>query len=229
MECLENQDYFVLNNDRVIKLKNGRILFSVAKHTVLDTDKDFEPGEIHFFISDDDGNSFRKTSQVFKCPFPQNPDGYEEPGLFQFEDGKIWCYIRTSLGFQYECFSEDNGETFTLPEPNLFFSSACSPMLVKDCGENTVAIFNPVPEHILRKESEPWGRTPYVMAVSKDNGKTFTKENLYYIEDDLDNGYCYPAIYAGKDYMLLAYYHSNNTEICLNSTKIIKINYSEIE
>lgn len=229
MECLEEQDYFVLNNDRVLKLKNGSILFAVAKHTVLNTEKDFEPGEIHFFISDDDGKSFRKTSQVFKCPFPQNPDGYEEPGLFQYEDGKIWCYIRTGLGFQYECFSTDNGETFTLPEPNIFFSSACSPMLVKNCGKNTVAIFNPVPEHILRDDSEPWGRTPYVMAVSKDNGKTFTKENLYYIEDDLNNGYCYPAIYAGEDYMLLAYYHSNNTDICLNSTKIIKIDYSEIE
>ena len=228
MECLEEQDYFVLNNDRVIKLKNNRILFSVAKHTVLNTNKDFEPGEIHFFFSDDDGNSWRKTNQVFKCPFPQNPDGYEEPGLFQFEDGKIWCYIRTGLGFQYECFSEDNGETFSVPEPNLFFSSACSPMIVKDCGENTVAIFNPVPEHILRKESEPWGRTPFVMAVSDDNGKTFSKENLFYIEDDLSNGYCYPAIYAGEAYMLVAYYHSNNTGICLNSTKIIKIDYSEI-
>lgn len=229
MECLEEQDYFVLNNDRVLKLQNGRIIFSVAKHTVLNTTKDFEPGEIHFFISDDDGKTWRKTKQVFKCPFPQNPDGYEEPGLYQFPDGKIWCYIRTGLGFQYECFSEDNGETFTLPEPNLFFSSACSPMLVKNCGKNTVAIFNPVPEHILRSDSEPWGRTPYVMAVSKDKGKTFTKENLYYIEDDLDNGYCYPAIYEGENYMLLAYYHSNNTDICLNSTKIIKINYSEIE
>ena len=228
MECLEEQDYYVLNNDRVLRLKNGRIIFSVAKHTVLDTDKDFEAGEIHFFISDDDGKTFKKTETVLKCPFPNNEDGYEEPGLFQFEDGKIWCYIRTSLGFQYECFSYDNGETFTLPEPNMFFSSACSPMLVKNCGENTVAIFNPVPEHILRDDSEPWGRTPYVMAVSKDNGKTFTKENLYYIEDDLTNGYCYPAIYEGEDFMLVAYYHSNNTDVCLNSTKIIKIDYKEI-
>ncbi len=227
MECLENQDYYVLNNDRVLRLQNGRILFSVAKHTVLNTEKDFEPGELHFFYSDDDGKTWQKTDTVFKCPFPNNPDGYEEPGLYQFEDGKIWCYIRTGLGFQYECFSEDFGMTWTLPEPNLFFSSACSPMLVKKCGENTVAIFNPVPEHILREESEPWGRTPYVMAVSKDNGKTFNKENLYYIEDDLNNGYCYPAIYAGEDYMLLAYYHSNNTEICLNSTKIIKIDYND--
>ena len=229
MECLEEQDYFVLNNDRVLKLKSGRILFSVAKHTVLNTDKDFEPGELHFFISDDDGKTFRKNQMVFKCPFPQNPDGYEEPGLFQFEDGRIWCYIRTGLGFQYECFSDDDGETFTLPEPNMFFSSACSPMLVKNCGKNTVAIFNPVPEHILRDDNEPWGRTPYVMAVSKDNGKTFEKENVYYLEDDLNNGYCYPAVYEGDEYMLVAYYHSNNTGVCLNSTKIVKIMYNEIQ
>ena len=228
MESLPEQDYFVLNNDRVLKLSDGRILFAAAKHTVINADKDFMPGEIHFFFSDDDGNNWKKTETVFKCPFPQNPDGYEEPGLYQFPDGKIWCYIRTGLGFQYECFSKDNGETFTLPEPNLFFSSACSPMLVKKCSKNTVAIFNPVPEHILREDNEPWGRTPYVMAVSKDNGKTFTKQHLYYIEDDLNNGYCYPAIYEGVDYMLVAYYHSNNTGICLNSTKIIKIMYDEI-
>ena len=228
MKCLEEQDYFVLNNDRVLRLSNGRILFAVAKHTVLNTEKDFEPGEIHFFISDDNGNSFRKTNTVFKCPFPQNPDGYEEPGLFQHDDGRVWCYIRTSLGFQYECFSLDNGEGFTLPEPNLFFSSACSPMLVKNFKGKVVAIFNPVPEHVLRHECEPWGRTPFVMAVSDDNGKTFSKEKLYCIEDDLNNGYCYPAIYEGDNYMLAAYYHSNNTGICLNSTKIIKIDYSEI-
>ena len=110
----------------------------------------------------------------------------------------------------------------------MFFSSACSPMSVKDCGESTVAIFNPIPEHILREESEPWGRTPYVIAVSKDRGKTFLKENIYFIEDDRNNGYCYPAIYEGDDFMLVAYYHSNNSGICLNSTKIVKILYSEI-
>lgn len=228
MQCLEEQDYFVLNNDRVLRLSNGRILFSVAKHTVLNTDKDFEPGEIHFFYSDDDGKSWVKTDVILKCPFPQNPDGYEEPGLYQLSDGRIWCYIRTGLGFQYECFSEDFGLTWTLPEPNLFFSSACSPMLVKDCGIYTTAIFNPIPEHILRRDSEPWGRTPFVMAVSFDKGKTFDKENMFYIEDDLNNGYCYPAIYADEEFMLVAYYHSNNTGICLNSTKIIKIMYDEL-
>ena len=229
MECLAEQDYYVLNNDRVLRLKSGRIIFSAARHTVLTEHKEFMPGIICFFISDDDGKTWYKTDTEFPCPFPNNPDGYEEPGLYVLADGRLWCYIRTSLGFQFECFSADDGITWTIPEPNMFFSSACSPMLVKDCGEKTVAVFNPVPEHALRRDSEPWGRTPYVMAVSCDRAKTFEKSNIYYIEDDRDNGYCYPAIFSGDDYLLLAYYHSNGTDVCLNSTKMIKIMYDEIK
>lgn len=228
MDCLKVQDYYVLNNDRVVKLKNGRIIFAVARHTVLNCNKDFMPGEICFFVSDDDGLTWKKTETEFRCPFENNPDGYEEPGLYELADGRLWCYIRTSIGFQFECFSDDFGTTWSTPEPNLFFSSACSPMLVKDCGNLTIAVFNPVPEHVLRNESEPWGRTPYVLAVSKDKGKTFNKESVYYIEDDLNNGYCYPAVFAGNDYFLAAYYHSNNTDVCLNCTKIVKILYNEI-
>lgn len=228
MNCLPVQDYYVLNNDRVIKLRNGRIIFAVARHTVLTEYKEFMPGEICFFISDDDGLSWYKTDTEFKCPFENNPDGYEEPGLYEFDDGRLWCYIRTSLGFQFECFSSDGGITWSTPEPNLFFSSACSPMLVKDCGKYTVAVFNPIPEHILRSENEPWGRTPYVIAVSMDRGNSFKKENVFFIEDDLNNGYCYPAITEIENGFLVAYYHSNNTEICLNSTKIVKVNYDEI-
>ena len=40
--------------------------------------------------------------------------------------------------------------------------------------------------------------------------------------------YYHAAFYEGEDFMLVAYYHSNNTDICLNSTKIIKIDYTEI-
>lgn len=229
LNCLDVQDYYVINNDRVIKLKNGRILFAAARHTVLTEHKEFMPGEICFFYSDDDGESWHKTEQEFPCTFKNNSDGYEEPGLYELPDGRVWCYIRTSLGFQFECFSADGGLTWTHPEPNLFFSSACSPMLVKDCGEYTVAVFNPEPEHLLRDESEPWGRTPYVVAVSTDKAKTFKKENIFYLEDDRENGYCYPAIVETKDGFLVAYYHSNGTGICLNSLKITKIIYDELE
>ncbi len=228
LDCLEKDDYYVLNNDRVIRLKNGRILFAVARHTV-HTHKDcFMPGEVCFFYSDDDGKSWKKSETELKCPFPKDPNGFQEPGLYELRDGRIWCYIRTGLGFQFEAFSEDLGESWSTPEPNTFFSSPCSPMLIKNCGKLTVAVFNPVPEHILRDDDEEfWGRTPYTIAVSTDKGLTFKKENIFYLEDDLNNGYCYPAVFDGEDYLLVAYYHSNNSDICLNSTKIVKISLDE--
>ena len=230
IEGITEEDYYVLNNDRVIRLKNGRILFALARHTIHSAATDFPPGEICFFYSDDDGKAFKKSSQVLSCPFKNDPNGFQEPGLFEFDNGKIWCYIRTGLGFQFQCFSEDCGESWSEPEPNLFFSSPCSPMLVKNLKNLTVAIFNPIPEHILRDdEKEFWGRTPFALAVSRENGKTFKQEDLYYIEDDLNNGYCYPAILEREDYFLAAYYHSNGTNCCLNSTKIIKITFEEIE
>ena len=228
LACIEVADYYILNNDRVLKTKSGRIILPLARHTVLNGDDAFMPGDLCFVYSDDDGKTWIKTETELLNPFNNNPDGYEEPGLYELADGRLWCYIRTNTGFQYESFSSDNGITWTKPEPNLFFSSPCSPMLVKDCGDITVAVFNPVPEHIMREENDLWGRTPYVMAVSKYKGKTFSRENLFYIEDDLNNGYCYPAVFDGGDYMLLAYYHSNNSGICLNSTKMIKIMYDEL-
>ena len=231
VNCLEgilSNDYYILNNDRVIKLKNGRILFALARHNYLSSEE-LAPGKICFVFSDDDGKSWQRASAELVCPFKNNPLGFQEPGLYEFEDDRIWCYIRTGLGFQFQAFSEDAGETWTEPEPNTFFSSPSSPMLVKKCGGLTLAIFNPVPEHILREDDEEfWGRTPYTLAVSRNDGKTFSREQLYFIEDDLNNGDCYPAVIACENHFLVAYYHSDNSDICLNATKIIKVQYSEL-
>lgn len=229
LSCIKKRDYYILNNDRAVRLRSGRILLPLARHTIYENPDIFMPGELCFVYSDDDGISWHKTEHELKLPFSDDKNGLQEPGVYEMTDGKIWCYIRTGVGFQFQCFSDDSGITWSAPQPNIFFSSPCSPMLVTDCKNLTLAIFNPIPEHILRDdEKEFWGRTPYVMAVSKDKGKTFTQEDLYYLEDDLNNGYCYPAVFEGDDYFLVAYYHSNNTDCCLNSTKITKIMFDEI-
>ncbi len=227
MQSLDKQDYYVLNNDRAVKTASGRIILPMARHSIY-KGLEFAPGELCFFVSDDDGISWRKTETEFSLPYSTDDDGYQEPGLYEMPDGRLWCYIRTGLGCQFECFSSDNGESWTSPEPNHFFSSPLSPMLVKNIGRYTVSVFNPIPNHLLSDDEKTWGRTPYVCAISEDRGKTFTKERTYFIEDDFSNGYCYPAIIDGDGYFLVAYYHSNNTGICLNSTKIIKIMYDEI-
>lgn len=224
----QNTDYYVLNNDRVLRLKNGRLILSASRHSIFTGSEKLAPGVLCFFCSDDDGFTWRKLGTEFAMPFPGDPLGFQEPGLYEFEDGGLWCYIRTGLGCQFQCFSQDCGDSWSFPEPNYFFSSPPSPMLVKDAGPYTLAIFNPIPRYNTRPASEPWGRTPYICAVSTDRGKTFSPDKLLCLEDDPNNGYCYPALLPGSDYFLLAYYHSNNTGICLNSCKIVKVFFDEL-
>lgn len=229
-EYLPEDNYYVLNNDRVIKLKNGRIIFASSRHNLNRTNGSLASGVVCFFISDDDGVTWRKTDCELVPRYKEDGcRGYQEPGLFEFEDGKLWCYIRCWLGCQFECFSEDFGETWSDEKPNYFFSSPDSPMLIKNVGKFTISIFNPIPRYNTRPASEVWGRTPYVIAVSLDNGKIFSPNNMYYLEDDLENGYCYPAVIETADGFLVAYYHSNGTGVCLNSTKITKIKFDEFE
>ena len=102
---------------------------------------------------------------------------------------------------------------------------------MKKVGEYTVSIFNPIPypSPFIKDEATEVhrsGRTPFICAVSENDGEHFTK--AYYLEDDLTNAYCYPAIFDGDSYFLTAYYHSNNNESPLTCCKMIKVMYDEI-
>ena len=232
--CFPVEGYHVLNNDRVIRLKSGRILMPVAIHAlegIGNTMKTSHPGMIMFSVSDDDGKTWRLISRIIQSPF-RDKTQLQEPGVYQHEDGKVWMWCRTRYGCQYMAFSDDDGETWSEVEPGLFFSSPNSPMQVKKAGKYTLAVFNPIPDFCGRdREREPWSRTPLVCAVSRDDGRNHdgtSFDQLVYLEDDRTNGYCYPAIFAGDDYFLVTYYHTNNTGYCLNSTKILKVQFSEL-
>ena len=102
--------------------------------------------------------------------------------------------------FQYST----DGETWTTPLPNRYFTSPRSPLLMKDAGPFTLAVFNPIPYFKTADMTRTWGRTPMVCAISDNRGEEFTR--LVYLEDDPENGYCYPAIFDGGSYVLISYY-----------------------
>jgi len=226
--CIPDDSYHVVNNDRVVRLENGRLIIPAALHKTSGL-TGYEPGIVSVFYSDDDGETWQESERVY-LPFENDEKGLQEPGVIQREDGTVHMWLRTDLGFQFETFSSDMGEKWSAVQPNKYFSSPCSPMQIKRVGEKyTVAIFNPVPRIRVFGElyKKGWGRTPYVCAVSLDGGLTFTK--CFYLEDDLNESYCYPAIIEGNDYFMVAYYHSNGSGIPLNSLKILKIMYDELE
>lgn len=241
--CLDEDGYYILNNDRVIRLKSGRIVLPVNRHG--DSGTSLHPGYFFTCYSDDDGATWQVSRDSVHSPYNDNTR-LQEPGFFELPDGRLWMYCRTSYGFQYQSFSADGGNTWEPVVPCFRFSSPDSPMLVKQMGKYTVSVFNPVGYNCIREDTEVWGspkRTPYVCAVSRDGGLSFTDmsvtprdggfrpfvENCFLLEDDTSNSYCYPAIIEVEGGFLVAYYHSNNTPVCLNCTKITKVSFDELE
>ena len=241
--CSKEYGYFVGNNDRLIQLKNGRLLMPLSYHGK--SLQILTPGMIRFVYSDDNGRSWTLTDVKIRSSYSDDRQ-CQEPGVFELDDGRLWTYFRTAYGHQYQSFSLNDGETWSAPIPNLYFTSPDSPMLVKRVKDYVIAIFNPIGYHCLNTRTEAWRspkRTPYVCAVSRDGGVRFDStdksfadggfapfiKNCVLLEDDLKNSYCYPAVLETKEGFLVAYYHSNDTEICLNSTKIIKITHEEME
>lgn len=223
--------YWVIENDHLLKLQNGRILLPANIHSEIENGevKIIEHGLKCIFASDDDGLTWKEIAEKQDIPFADKSEtGLQETALYQHESGRIRALSRTDLAFQFECFSDDNGKTWSEPSPNRFFSSPDSPLLMKKVGKFTVAVFNPIPNYTTRPNADGivWGRTPLVCAVSEDDGMNFRE--IYAIEDDPTNGYCYPAIIDGNDYFLVSYYHSNNNDCPLTSCKIKKIMFDEI-
>ena len=225
-------NYYVVNNDRVLRLQNGDIFFSAALHNInkdcTQTNEKIARAVATFFRSADDGKTFLDEGVMLEAPF-ENVDrvGLQEPGLFQFENGTLWAYFRTRLGCQYRSISLDNGHTWSAPAPDFRFTSPRAPMLVKTVGKYTVAVFNPVPEGAYTAAPFGMDRTPLMLSVSEDGGETFLRS--YLLEDDPKNAYCYPAIIEIEGGFLVSYYHSNGTGQFLNCTKITRVLFDEIK
>ena len=224
--CISSHGYYVLENDHAIILKSGRILVPLNRHDVTDG-VICTYGKMLMMASDNDGETWNIISDEISSPFPPEvtATGFQETAVYQMPNGLIRSTSRTDLGCQWECYSKDDGATWSAPAPNRFFSSPDAPLLMKDVGPLTVAAFCPIPRFTTRYEGR-MGRTPFIVAVSDDKGKNFTR--VFYLENDLFNGYCYPAIFDGGDYMLISYYHSDDSDTVLRSTKILKIKCCEI-
>lgn len=222
--------YYVLNNDRVIRLKTGRILVPLAFHrsgikpdgkTPVFDGRSFNC----FLFSDDDGYTWAEAPDTVYPTFTNTKTGLQEPGLIEKLNGTVWAYARTDKMYQYEFFSTDVGLHWTVPQPSRF-TSPPSPMLIKRNPETNVlyAVWNPIPMYNGRERSSAgWGRTPLVYATSNDDGITWSDPII--IEENPEHGYCYPAIFFTNDNAMLLSYCSGGPAdgICLARTTIMKI------
>jgi hypothetical protein len=225
--CMPRDGYFVVNNDRVVRLSCGRILVPAAEHVPTFHGEDrphYSPATSTFFFSDDEGQSWREGPALLALGGVRSATGLQEPGVVELADGSLYGWARTDLSRQYQFKSASRGENWSMPLPSPF-SSPVSPLSMKRLADGRLlALWNPVPDYPTRRyPPRSGGRSPLIAAVSADDGQHWTGPLV--LEDDPDSGYCYTTIYEAGDAVLLAYCAGNvqRDVACLNRLRIRRL------
>jgi len=195
--------YHVMNNARVLRLANGRLLAPVA-HTRDWADS--RKQSAFCYISDDDGLSWLPSEG--EVSLPQSQVGCQEPGLVEIASGLL-MYIRTDLGHVYAARSTDAGNTWDEPRALGQLASPMSPCTMCRLSDgDLLAVYNHRPD----AKTAAWSdRTPLSAALSWDNGGTWRR--ITPIETDARFCYAYTSLRVyGTDLVMTYYVWSREAE-----------------
>ena len=199
------QGYHVVNNDRVIQLKSGRLLVPVA-HTPHCWCE--QPWKSFCYFSDDNGSTWVVSDNKISLPKGYGTPtrdkifGALEPGVVELIDGRILMVIRTQLGHIYKSYSTDGGSTWTEALPMSLVSPGAPSSIkrIPDTGDLLIIWNNNFdPEEFMCGR-----RCPLTAAISRDDGETW--ENIRNIETDESKDYAYTSITFLKEKVLLTYF-----------------------
>jgi sialidase-1 len=192
--------YHVMNNDRVMVLKSGRLVCPVAW-----TADVFQAGGGHFvsvcFLSDDGGRTWRRSADQVDAP----KRGAMEPEVLELSGGKLLMIVRTQLGQIATSFSTDGGDHWSAPD-KLTVQSPESPATIRQipATNDLLLIWN---NTYTPSANHGGKRTPLTAAVSSDGGQTW--RHVRNLESDPEQGYAYTSIAFHRDRALLTYYFSD--------------------
>lgn len=168
--------------NKPLRLQNGTVLAPTS------TEIDGE-WKAHIDISYDDGRTWTKTPDI-------NAGSVKmiQPTLWQSADGSVHMFTRTNSGKIYRSDSTDNGKTWSdAYATNIPNNNSGIDLDVDGAGRIFLAYNN---------TSIPGIRTPLSLAVSLDDGQTFTK--ILTFERGLAE-YSYPAVVIKGDTIHITY------------------------
>ena len=203
--------YYILNNDRVVQLSSGRLVAPLAQHYGPGW-KEWDTGIGHLmcYLSDDGGRTWWRSRTTLTPPTPAKgePVILQEPGVVELKDGRLMMFVRTDQNSQYLSYSSDQGEIWSQPVPSQIRSprSPASIERIPKTGD-LLLVWN---DNVQTGTPMAGKRTPFNVALSKDEGKTW--QNVKVLEDDPDGWYCYTAIEFVGDRVLLAHCAGNRPQ-----------------
>lgn len=212
--------YHVVNNARVIQLSTGRLVVPAALHPCTDgTQKTWSGKAVpRAFLSDDNGRTWRGDATTVSPP-PKRSATLQEPGVLELKDGRLLMWMRTTEGTQYESFSTDLGVHWSEPKPGPL-ASPCSPATIGRIpwNGNLLCVWN---DHSGWHAFQHEKRTPLCVAISKDDGRTWSKSRV--IEGNPDGWYCYTSMTFLKDRVVLSYCAGDRKTGGLNRLKVVAL------
>ena len=200
MDCItEPTGYYVVNNDRLVQLKGGRLVIPAARH-LLKGETKFDRGKALCILSDDGGKSWRVSKSLLEAA-PEIASGLQEPLILELKDGRLLMLCRTSAGMQYRSLSEDGGDTWSPVVPTRLLSPTSPATVERIPGrDDLLLIWN---DHTGISVDFKEKRTPLRAALSQDDGKTWHVVKT--LEDNPAGWYCYTTMDIVEDYVLLGY------------------------
>jgi sialidase-1 len=202
--------FHVLNNSRVVQLKNGRLVMPIARHDDPTMPDNFNHSpRTSCWLSDDNGTSWHQSKTVLTGKHsPQDhvrDAALQEPGVVELKDGRLMMFCRTHIGYAYISFSGDQGETWSLDRPMPGVLAALAAPAIKRIPKTGDLLMVWDDHSMVTTTNHPFygKRTPYTVAISRDEGRTW--EKVKNIEDDPNGWYCYTAMDFVGDHVLLAH------------------------
>ena len=229
------REYFVVNNDRLIELRDGTLVLPYARHGNLDSDGDDTAlfrkalnARCGIFYSRDGGESWTRPDTArrfepewFTLPSPFRPekahpealrviqeryDVFQEPGVVERSDGRLMMWAR-SLSHVYASRLCDLDGAWEDFRALPGLNVCCGPQTIKRLpgSDRLVMLYNDRGEMGYGEPGYPL-RTPLSVAVSDDDGESW--QALAPLEGDESKNYCYFSLLFFGDRFLATYYES---------------------
>lgn len=210
-EQISEPGWYCNNNDHILRLKSGRIILPAHGGPDLhyqggrnDTGKDDKTGEfktvLHSFVfySDDEFKTWKVSDNTMTAP----GRGCHEPTIVELNDGRLLCFMRTTLKRIYKSYSEDGGVTWSTPEPTELTAPDSPPLLKRIPATGDLML---VWNNIDSDSNQP--RVPLTVAISKDEGETWGNIQDIDGRNGLGGQAAYAAVTFVDDEALVTYYY----------------------
>lgn len=171
-EVFDNEPGMMVRH-RPLEISSGRLILPAY---------DEKSWEGVCYLTDDGGENWRRSGRIVAG------SGCIQPAIIEREDGTLHALLRSdgNVPHAWESDSHDGGETWSACEPSELQNPNSGADMVKLSSGETIACFNDSPNR----------RTPLTLALSLDEGRTWSaRRNI----ESQPGEYSYPTLMAGND------------------------------